>query len=199
MYFNFGGLSHKETIEAMDRAILEDYIDAQRRLYPASCAERITLGGAFALCLAPLWIFHLVLFGEPFGPHITSQAGGISAAAYLSERPTTIRNFLVNSHGSPWWSALAAAPFWLCVAAGGGLSQRGFRIGVPLAALGGLLSAAISQEECNLTLDEILWSRFRVRPGRDWRSRDGNQDFQSDQYYLALDEGPIYIVTSYKN
>ena len=101
------------------------------------------LGGAFALCLAPLWIFHLVLFGEPFGPHITSQAGGISAAAYLSERPTTIRNFLVNSHGSPWWSALAAAPFWLCVAAGGGLSQRGFRIGVPLAALGGLLAAAI--------------------------------------------------------
>ena len=69
-------------------------------------------------------------------------------------------------------------------------SQRGWA---------GLLSAAISQEECNLTLDEILWSRFRVRPGRDWRSRDGNQDFQSDHYYLALDEGPIYIVTSYKN
>ncbi len=108
--------------------------------------ERVKTGGiilsSMMVTLVPLWLAQWITIGAPLGFHIGSHLlSASSLAQHLSHRPQVLYNLFAASSGSTWLSLALTLPFLIAFLVNPKLSERSFRLAVPVCSLIALCSS----------------------------------------------------------
>lgn len=131
-------------------------------MFFASPARRfvtvLIMAAAMGFTLVPLWMFQGWAVGHPFGFHIGVHVFDFPGLGqHLADRAKVVYALFVQSSRNPWISIAVAAPFLIGFLIRPRLSERAFRIAVPLAALVASTAFAVIMAGYLKSESPVIW------------------------------------------